>query len=166
MMYKNSAIEFGDDTCINPKNKPEVTEYLDKNPEVLKKMSNGTTENEKEVIDKLPDGEKDNSNKLSDRSLKSLWKMLNSKGISIRALPGYDSGWTDEEKKNAIKEYLLKNKSFFGLGDLITESINLKHRKTAFKRLNEMSQAQKRASDRRTLRKFSELLVKDFRDFT
>ena len=148
------------------KNKPEVTEYLDKNPEVLKKMSNGKTENEKEVIDKLPDGEKDNSNKLSDRSLKSLWKMLNSKGISIRALPGYDSGWTDEEKKNAIKEYLLKNKSFFGLGDLITESINLKHRKTAFKRLNEMSQAQKRASDRRTLRKFSELLVKDFRDFT
>ena len=148
------------------KNKPEVTEYLNKNPEVLKKLSNGKTNDEKSVIDKLADGDNDISNKLSDRSLKSLWNTLNSKGISIRALPDYESGWTDDQKKNAIKEYLLKNKSFFGLTDLITDSVNLKHRKTAFKRLNEMSQAQKRASDHRTLRKFSELLVKDFRDFT
>lgn len=105
--------------------------------------------------------------KLKSYSLKTLWTKLNKAGISIRALPDYDPNWTVADKKKAIAEYIGKHSNDIQeWNGFVNESKNLTHRKTAFKRLNEMSQAQKRASDRRTLRKFSELLVKDFRDFT
>lgn len=104
--------------------------------------------------------------KLSNLSLKTLWTKLNKAGISIRALPGYDPDWTPEQKRKAIIDYIKTHNQEIDDWKPLTESKNLAKRKTAFKRLNEMSQAQKRASDRRTLRKFSELLVKDFRDFT
>lgn len=105
--------------------------------------------------------------KLKSYSLKTLWTKLNKAGISIRALPDYDPNWTVADKKKAIAEYIGKHSNDIQeWNGFVNESKNLTHHKTAFKRLNEMSQAQKRASDRRTLRKFSELLVKDFRDFT
>lgn len=116
--------------------------------------------------DTTPEPE-ENEKSINKLTLKTLWKKLNDAQISIRALPGYEPNWTPEQKRNAIIDYIKAHKSESDKwNDLITESKNLNHRKTAFKRLNEMSQAQKRASDRRTLRKFSELLVKDFRDFT
>lgn len=108
-----------------------------------------------------------NEKHLKSYSLKTLWTKLNKAGISIRALPDYDPKWTVADKKKAIAEYIGKHSNDIQeWNGFVNESKNLTHRKTAFKRLNEMSQAQKRASDRRTLRKFSELLVKDFRDFT
>lgn len=124
-------------------------------------------EEEKKEWQNLEDGENDKGNSIKAKSLKALWQMLNNAGISIRALPGYQSGWKEEDKKNALVKYIQDHRvNFAKPGEILADSVNLNHRKTAFKRLNEMSQAQKRASDRRTLRKFSELLVKDFRDFT
>lgn len=130
-------------------------------PEVLKAFSNGQKDDLSDVEDTT---DKDKS-KLSGLCLQTLWKKLNDAGISIRALPGYDPKWTEQQKKDAIIDYIKKNPNFFQnslTGVNLNES---KQRKTAFKRLNEVSQAQKRMSDRRTLKKFSELLVHDVRTF-
>lgn len=147
--------------------KPEFQEFL-KSVNALKAISNGRTESEKQEIEQVQDKDDKTTNtkSIGEMSLKTLWKKLNDAGISIRSLPGYKQGMSEEEKKTLIANYIKAHKEEFENWKLLTESKNLKHRKTAFKRLNEMSQAQKRASDRRTLRKFSELLVKDFRDFT
>lgn len=143
-------------------------------PQVLAAFSKGQIEtpddiNNESAEDQTQDPKEGDPNEkhLKSYSLKTLWTKLNKAGISIRALPDYDPNWTVADKKKAIAEYIGKHSTEVPeWNGFVNESKNLTKRKTAFKRLNEMSQAQKRASDRRTLRKFSELLVKDFRDFT
>ena len=49
-----------------------------------------------------------------------------------------------------------------GVQDFLFES---KIRKTAFQRFNKVSKAQKRLSEKRSLKKFAELLVNDLRTF-
>lgn len=148
--------------------KPEFQEFL-KSVKFLSAISKGKTETEKQEIANVQDKDDktQGTKSIGEMSLKTLWSKLNDAGISIRSLPGYKQGMPEEEKKTLIANYIKANKTDFQKGgETLNDSVNLKHRKTAFKRLNEMSQAQKRVSDRRTLRKFSELLVKDFRDFT
>lgn len=147
--------------------KPEFQEFL-KSVKFLSAISKGKTDSEKQEIEQVQDKDDvtPNTNKISEMSLKTLWNKLNNAGISIRSLPEYKPGMEELDKKKIIADYIKSHKQEFTDWQTLNDSVNLNHRKTAFKRLNEMSQAQKRASDRRTLRKFSELLVKDFRDFT
>ena len=130
-------------------------------PSTLAKISGTIGDDEKNEVNNLKDGDKDDSTKLGDLSFKALWKKLNDKGISIKVLPGYDRNLPDDKKKELVSKYIKEHINDFGLN----ESREPRHRKTAFKRLNEVSQAQKRMSERRSLKKFSELLVHDVRTF-
>ena len=135
---------------------PQNWEKYKESPEVLKKYSEGELENEtpeKEENVTDPQDGTDEAKHLKKFNIETLWKKLNEKGISIRALPGYDPNWDLEKKKDAIIQYILKNKNFFGYADDINESKILK---TAFQRFNNVSKAQKR---------LSELLVNDLRTF-
>jgi len=147
------------------------------NPEVLKAFSKGK-EDTNEFIDQGCSGdtkqdptEDKDKKSLGNYSLKTLWKILQQNNISIRTLEGYRPNMTVDEKRKLIAKFLNTNKNELNFDNtelkgieknLITES---KHRKTAFRRLNEVSQAQKRMSERRSLKKFSELLVHDVRTF-
>ena len=144
---------------------PQNWEKYKESPEVLKKYSEGELENEtpeKEENVTDPQDGTDEAKHLKKFNIETLWKKLNEKGISIRALPGYDPNWDLEKKKDAIIQYILKNKNFFGYADDINESKILK---TAFQRFNKVSKAQKRLSEKRSLKKFAELLVNDLRTF-
>ena len=137
-------------------------------PEVLKRYSAGEKDeltDIKDTKDKDPtDDEK--KKKLSNYSLETIWKMLNDAGISIRALPKYRDGMNEQEKKAIIVEYMKQHQNAFkvpvGVQDFLFES---KIRKTAFQRFNKVSKAQKRLSEKRSLKKFAELLVNDLRTF-
>lgn len=164
LKINGTEVELTADNWEQYKDKPEFKDFLAKNPNVLKKLSEGQTNSEKSEIDKIEGNVEEikDGTKLKDLSLKTLWTKLNEKGISIRALPNYNSDWTEEDKRNDIKDYLLNNKTFFNIPDTITES---KIRKSAFQRFNKVSKAQKRLSEKRSLKKFAELLVNDLRTY-
>lgn len=150
-------------------------QYRD-NPEVLKAFSKGSIEDGNTIDEgskedtKQDPTEDEAKKKLSNYSLKTLWKILAKNNISIRTLEGYKQGMSIDEKRDLIAKFLNKNKKeldFSGTQlptdkELITES---KHRKTAFNRLNEVSKARKRISEKRSFKKFSELLVHDVRTY-
>lgn len=151
---------LSDDEYNTIRNSEEFKKKLQE-PSTLAKISGTISDDEKNEVNNLKDGDKDDSTKLGDLSFKALWKKLNDKGISIRALPGYDRNLPEDKKKELVSKYIKDHINDFGLN----ESRESKHRKTAFIRLNEVSQAQKRMSERRSLKKFSELLVHDVRTF-
>ena len=126
------------------KNNKEVKEYL-QSPSVLKKMSQTYISDDEDDIDDLNGTVETGKTKLADCSLKTLWTYLNDNGISIRALPDYDSDWSDSEKEKAIREYLKKNKNSLKLPSQITEHEN--------------------GTTERRLRAFAELLIDDLRTF-
>lgn len=134
-------------------------------PEVLKKLSGKETESEKTDIETVKDTEDGKPNdegkqKLSELSLKNIWKKLNDNGISIRALPGYETTWTEEDKKKAIMDYMRKNPEFFK-----DDKISLTESKTSQKRLSSLIEANNKKIQKRSLKKFAELLVNDVRTF-
>ena len=164
----DNEIEITQENFEQNREKPQVLAAFSKDEiETLDDINNESAEDQTQDPKEGDPDYETKKKKLKSYSLKTLWTKLNKAGISIRALPGYDPSWTVADKKKAIAEYIGKHSNDIQeWNGFVNESKNLTHRKTAFKRLNEMSQAQKRATDRRTLRKFSELLVKDFRDFT
>lgn len=130
-------------------------------PAVLKKLSGEDATSEKtEEIDKLPDEAQDkDKTKLGDMNLKTLWTLLNNEGISIRALPGYDPKKGPEEKADLIRNYIKGHTDVQAWGSLITES------KTSQKRLSSLIEANNKKIQKRSLKKFAELLVNDVRTF-
>ena len=145
------------------KDSKEFAEYL-QSPEVLQKLSGKETESEKtdiETVKDIEDGKPDDEGKtkLSDLSLKNIWKKLNDSGISIRALPDYSPQWDENDKKEAIKKYLLSNPGLIKDDKILTES------KTSFKRLSSLIEANNKKIQKRSLKKFAELLVNDVRTF-
>ena len=135
-----------------------------KSPEVLRELSKNDFKNEKTDIDAVKDIEDGKPNdegktKLSDLSLKTIWKKLNDSGISIRALPDYSPQWGEKEKKEAIKKYLLSNPGLIKDDKILTES------KTSQKRLSSLIEANNKKIQKRSLKKFAELLVNDVRTF-
>ena len=85
---------------------------------------------------------------------------MNDKGISIRVLPNYEPTWTEEQKKKAIIDYMKSNSDFFK-----DDSINLNESKTSQKRLSSLIEANNKKIQKRSLKKFAELLVNDVRTF-
>ena len=145
------------------KGSKEFAEYL-QSPEVLKELSKNDFKNEKTDIDAVKDTEDGNPNdegkrKLSELSLKTIWQKLNDNGISIRALPDYSPQWGEKEKKEAIKKYLLSNSELVKDDNILAES------KTSQKRLSSLIEANNKKIQKRSLKKFAELLVNDVRTF-
>lgn len=145
------------------KNTDEFKKYLQR-PEALKELSKNDFKNEKTDIDAVKDAEDGKPNdegkkKLSELSLKTIWRKLNDNGISIRALPGYDPNWTEEQKKKAIVDYLKTNPGLVKDDNILTES------KTSQKRLSSLIEANNKKIQKRSLKKFAELLVNDVRTF-
>lgn len=132
-----------------------------KSPEVLKKLSGEDAESEKAEIDELTDEEQDvtdkEKTKLGDMNLKTLWSLLNKEGISIRALPGYEANMTPEQKADLIRNYIKEHKE--GVWSSLTES------KTSQSRLSSLIEANNKKIQKRSLKKFAELLVNDVRTF-
>lgn len=145
------------------KESEEFKKYL-QSPEVLKTLSGKEAESEKadiETVEDIKDGDPNDKGetRLSDLSLKTIWKKLNDSGISIRALPDYSPQWGEKEKKEAIKKYLLSNPGLIKDDNILTES------KTSQKRLSSLIEANNRKIQKRSLKKFAELLVNDVRTF-
>lgn len=131
-----------------------------KSPEVLKTLSGEDANSEKtEEIDKLTDEVQDTKTPLKEMNLKTLWTLLNKEGISIRALPGYKTNMEPEEKANLIREYIKGHKDVENWNSLLTES------KTSQKRLGSLIEANNKKIQKRSLKKFAELLVNDVRTF-
>lgn len=131
-----------------------------KSPEVLKTLSGEDATSEKtEEIDKLPDAVQDTKTPLKEMNLKTLWTLLNNEGISIRALPGYKTDMKPEEKANLIRNYIKEHKDVQSWNSLLTES------KTSQKRLSSLIEANNKKIQKRSLKKFAELLVNDVRTF-
>ena len=132
-----------------------------KSPEVLKKLSGEDAESEKAEIDELTDEEQDvtdkEKTKLGDMNFKTLWSLLNKEGISIRALPGYNSDMSPEQKADLIRNYIKEHKE--GVWSSLTES------KTSQSRLSSLIEANNRKIQKGSLKKFAELLVNDVRTF-
>ena len=130
-----------------------------KSPEVLKKLSEKDVEGEKTEIDKLQDEAQDKEKtKLGEMNFKTLWTLLNNEGISIRALPGYETNMGPEQKANLIRDYIKGHKNV-GNWSSINES------KTSQKRLSSLIEANNKKIQKRSLKKFAELLVNDVRTF-
>lgn len=145
------------------KNTDEFKKYLQR-PEALKELSKNDFNNEKTDIDTVKDTEDGKPNdegkkKLSELSLKTIWQKLNDNGISIRALPGYDPNWSEDQKKKAIVDYLKSNPELVKDDNILTES------KTSQSRLSSLIEANNKKIQKRSLKKFAELLVNDVRTF-
>jgi len=131
-----------------------------KSPAVLKTLSGEDAKSEKtEEIDKLPDEVQDTKTPLKEMNLKTLWTLLNNEGISIRALPGYKTDMKPEEKANLIRDYIKGHKNVENWSSLLTES------KTSQKRLSSLIEANNKKIQKKSLKKFAELLVNDVRTF-
>ena len=127
-------------------------------PEVLKTLSGEDATSEKADIDKLTDEEQDkDKTKLGEMNLKTLWTLLNNEGISIRALPGYKTNMEPEEKTKLIRDYISGHK--------VGNWSNLQESKTSLKRLSSLIEANNKKIQKRSLKKFAELLVNDVRTF-
>jgi len=138
--------------------KAKLEEQL-QSPEVLKTLSENVFKNEEAEIKELKDEEQDKDNtKLGEMNLKTLWTLLNKEGISIRALPGYKTDMEPEEKAKLIKDYISKHKN-------VGNWSNLNESKTSQKRLGSLIEANNRKIQKRSLKKFAELLVNDVRTF-
>lgn len=159
----------GNEVPLTPENwetfkgSDEFKKYL-QSPEVLQKLSGNEAESEKadiETVEDIKDGDPNDKGetRLSDLSLKTIWKKLNDSGISIRALPDYSPQWGEKEKKEAIKKYLLSNPGLIKDGKILMES------KTSQKRLSSLIEANNKKIQKRSLKKFAELLVNDVRTF-
>lgn len=145
------------------KNTDEFKKYLQR-PEALRELSKNDFKNEKTDIDTVKDIEDGKPNdegkkKLSELSLKTIWQKLNDNGISIRALPNYEPTWTEEQKKKAIADYLKSNPELVKDDNILTES------KTSRSRLSSLIEANGRKIQKKSLKKFAELLVNDVRTF-
>lgn len=156
-------VELTQENWDKYKENDEFKKYL-QSPEALKELSKNDFKNEKTDIDTvkdIKDGEPNDEGKtkLSDLSLKTIWKKLNDNSISIRALPGYDPNWSEEQKKKAIVDYLKSNPELVKDDNILTES------KTSQKRLSSLIEANNKKIQKRSLKKFAELLVNDVRTF-
>ena len=127
-------------------------------PEVLKTLSGEDATSEKADIDKLTGEEQKDEKSLKNMNLKTLWKKLNQAGISIRALPGYDPNWPDDKKKDAIAKYIGEHMKEVKEWEQLSESV-------AFSRLSSLIEANNKKIQKRSLKKFAELLVNDVRTF-
>lgn len=155
-------VELTQENWDEYKENDEFKKYLE-TPEALKQLSNDQKDDLAGVEDTADVDDKDDSGKqkLSKLSLKTIWQKLNQAGISIRALPGYDPNkWTEVDKKNAIIDYMRKNPDFFK-----DDEINLTESKTSQKRLSSLIEANNKKIQKRSLKKFAELLVNDVRTF-
>lgn len=156
-------VELKPENFDDYKNTEEFKKYLQR-PEALKVLSKNDFKNEKADIDTVKDIEDGKPNdegkkKLSELSFKTIWQKLNDDGISIRALPGYDPNWSEEQKKKAIVDYLKSNPELVKDDNILTES------KTSQKRLSSLIEANNKKIQKRSLKKFAELLVNDVRTF-
>lgn len=156
-------VELKPENFDHYKNTEEFKKYLQR-PEALKELSKNDFKNEKTDIDAVKDTEDGKPNdegkkKLSELSLKTIWQKLNDNGISIRALPNYEPTWTEEQKKKAIVDYLKSNPGLVKDDNILTES------KTSQKRLSSLIEANDKKIQKRSLKKFAELLVNDVRTF-
>ena len=155
-------VELTQENWDKYKENDEFKKYLE-TPEALKQLSNDQKDDLTGVEDTTDVDEKDaaGKQKLSKLSLNTIWTKLNQAGISIRALPGYDPNkWTEKDKKNAIIDYMRKNPDFFK-----DDEINLTESKTSQKRLSSLIEANNKKIQKRSLKKFAELLVNDVRTF-
>lgn len=128
-----------------------------KSPEVLKKLSGEDAESEKTEIESLEDEVQDNKTTLKEMNFKTLWSLLNNEGISIRALPGYSVDMSPEQKADLIRNYIKEHKE--GNWETLQES------KTSQSRLSSLIEASDRKIQKKSLKKFAELLVNDVRTF-
>lgn len=154
-------VELTQENWDKYKENDEFKKYLE-TPEALKQLSKDQKDDLAGVEDTADVDDKDDSGKqkLSKLSLKTIWNKLNQAGISIRALPDYDPNWSEEDKKNAIIKYMKENSGFFN-----DEKINLNESKTSQKRLSSLIEANNKKIQKRSLKKFAELLVNDVRTF-
>lgn len=155
-------VELTQENWDEYKENDEFKKYLE-TPEALKQLSNDQKDDLTGVEDTTDVDEKDaaGKQKLSKLSLNTIWTKLNQAGISIRALPGYDPNkWTEKDKKNAIIDYMRKNPDFFK-----DDEINLTESKTSHSRLSSLIEANNKKIQKRSLKKFAELLVNDVRTF-
>lgn len=155
-------VELTQENWDKYKENDEFKKYLE-TPEALKQLSKDQEDDLTGVEDTTDVDEKDaaGKQKLSKLSLNTIWTKLNQAGISIRALPGYDPNkWTEKDKKNAIIDYMRKNPDFFK-----DDEINLTESKTSQKRLSSLIEANDRKIQKKSLKKFAELLVNDVRTF-
>ena len=129
-----------------------------KSPEALKELSKNDFKNEEAEIKELKDEEQKDETSLGKMNLKTLWKKLNQAGISIRALPGYDPNWPDDKKKDAIAKYIGEHMKGVKEWEQLSESV-------AFSRLSSLIEANNKKIQKRSLKKFAELLVNDVRTF-
>lgn len=139
------------------KDTEEFKKYL-QSPEVLKALSGKETESEKTEIDKLTDEDQDKDTKLGDMNFKTLWTLLNNEGISIRALPGYEANMEPSKKADLIRDYIKGHKD-------VKNWSSLNESKTSQKRLSSLIEANNKKIQKRSLKKFAELLVNDVRTF-
>ena len=137
--------------------KAKLKEQL-QSPEVLKELSKNDFKNEEAEINELKDEDQNDEKSLSKMNLKTLWKKLNQAGISIRALPGYDPNWPDDQKKTAIAKYIKEHMKGVKEWEQLAESV-------AFSRLGSLIEANNKKIQKRSLKKFAELLVNDVRTF-
>lgn len=135
----------------------QLKEQLE-SPEVLKKLSGEDANSEKTEIDKLTDEDQKDEKSLKKMNLKTLWTLLNNEGISIRALPGYETNMEPDKKAELIKKYISGHKNV-GNWSKLDES------KTSQKRLGSLIEANNKKIQKRSLKKFAELLVNDVRTF-
>lgn len=127
-------------------------------PKVLKALSGNIGDEEKTQVDGLEGNIQDDKTSLKEMNLKTLWKKLNDAGISIRALPEYDPNWPDDKKKEAIAKYISAHKANEEAWKNLNESV-------AFSRLSSLIEANGRKIQKKSLKKFAELLVNDVRTF-
>lgn len=138
--------------------KAKLEEQL-KSPEVLKKLSENDFKNEEAEIKELTDEDQKDEKSLKKMNLKTLWTLLNNEGISIRALPGYDPKMEPDKKANLIRDYIKGHNDVQAWSNLINES------KTSQKRLSSLIEANDKKIQKKSLKKFAELLVNDVRTF-
>lgn len=127
-------------------------------PKVLKALSGNIGDEEKTQVDGLEGNIQDDKTSLKEMNLKTLWKKLNDAGISIRALPEYDPNWPDDKKKEAIAKYISEHIKGVKGWEQLKESV-------AFSRLSSLIEANDRKIQKKSLKKFAELLVNDVRTF-
>lgn len=144
------------------KDTEEFKQFL-QSPEVLKKLSKKEElkdEDELEELEKL-DGDtqdiQDLKTPLKEMNFKTLWSLLNKEGISIKALPGYSSDMSPEQKADLIRDYIKEHK--------VGNWSNLEESKTSQGRLGSLIEANDRKIQKKSLKKFAELLVNDVRTF-
>lgn len=142
---------------LNDNNIKTQLEAQLQSPDVLKKLSENDVKNEQSEINELKDEEQKDEKSLGKMNLKTLWTLLNNEGISIRTLPGYKFDMKPEEKANLIRDYIKAHKE--GNWSSLTES------KTSQSRLSSLIEANNKKIQKKSLKKFAELLVNDVRTF-